>query len=93
MLVQLHLREYDDSDVIAYLEQIEKGVISRTIREALRARMSSEGFRHFGPQTDERLLAPAQPPEAPTKQEDLEQPDPDLMLGQLLGVSDSKSVG
>lgn len=85
MLKQVHLRSYDDADIIEYLATIEKGIQSRKIREALRNQMRLEGFM----QKDDSTLpvAPAIAPlPAASAQIDAEQPDPDMMIGRLLGV-------
>lgn len=82
MLVQLHLRNYDDADIIEYLSRFDKGVKSRTIREALRLKMREEGFGSVA--SDPLKVVSA--PDHLMAVSDAEQPDPELMLGQLLGT-------
>ena len=42
MLVQLHLREYDDADIITFMHGKDRGTKSRTVRKALRLLMADE---------------------------------------------------
>ncbi len=88
MLIPLHLREYDDADIITFLHELPRMTRSRVIREAIRLRMQQGASDDVAvPVTASFALV-----ESPAVDDDADEIDTEMMLGRLVGAHQTGDV-